>query len=473
MTNKEKITKLLEDYIKENKGIKEEYKDLEIKISLFSELLTYLDMDYSNMKEHSLNIDILLNSIYYNFDYSNLFYKYLNQMLNSEYDNMKSFIKNLNMEYKNAIERFKTLENQIKNNKNRVSSAYRVILSIKNNTPILESKYDIINVKKIINYYETKGIIETKEDLLLCNEIEYFNRNLKSTNLTEKINTSNLYNELPNILSGGFEDFDVVEISRSRKEVLDKYVSQIKSFINFEDDITYSFESYRKFITEDNEFRYVVNEVIKGYVYDLLEYYEIINDLETYKNATLRNEAISAYYKLLNKYVEIRKYYEEISKLDLTEEEISAELLSVNKRKVIFTHPSSNPTKSRLILDMKGIPNEYYDIVLDLLNRFTNGKISNKEFKSLTNNKKASGYTELRRDQIRIVTKHIKDNIYDVVGVFVKKSDNDIQQYRTMFNRLITDIDTENLELKELELSKLTMIELEDLVSEKARKSSR
>lgn len=25
------------------------------------------------MKEHSLNIDILLNSIYYNFNYSNLF----------------------------------------------------------------------------------------------------------------------------------------------------------------------------------------------------------------------------------------------------------------------------------------------------------------------------------------------------------------------------------------------------------------
>lgn len=119
------------------------------------------------MKEHSLNIDILLNSIYYNFNYSNLFYKYLNKMLNSEYDNMKSFIKNLNMEYKNAIERFKTLESQIKNNKSRVSSAYRVILSIKNNTPILESRYDIINIKKIINYYETKGIIETKEDLLL------------------------------------------------------------------------------------------------------------------------------------------------------------------------------------------------------------------------------------------------------------------------------------------------------------------
>ena len=63
MTNKERIVELLNNYISENKVLKEEYKDLEIKISLFNEVLTYLDMDYTNMKEHSLNIDILLNSI--------------------------------------------------------------------------------------------------------------------------------------------------------------------------------------------------------------------------------------------------------------------------------------------------------------------------------------------------------------------------------------------------------------------------
>ena len=421
MTNKERIVELLNNYISENKALKEEYKDLEIKISLFNEVLTYLDMDYTNMKEHSLNIDILLNSIYNNNDYSNLFYKYLNQMLNNDVDNMKSFITKLNLEYKSDLERFKTLDKQIRNNRNRVSSAYRVTLAIKNNTPILESKYDIINVKKIIGYYETKGIIETKEDLLLCNEIEYYNRNLKSTNATEEQNTNDLYNELPNILNGGFEELDVVEIRRSRKETLDKKVAEIKSYIN----------------------------------------------------KPLRKEAITAYYKLLNKYIDIRKYYEEISKLELTEEDITEETLSVKERLLVFTHPVTNPTKSRLIQDMKNVPNEYYDTVLDLLNRFTMGKVGSKEFKSLSNNKKASGYTELRYDQVRIVTKHIKDNIYDIVGVFVKKSDNDMQQYKTMFNRLITDIDTKELEQKELELSKLTMIELENLVKERARKSSR
>ena len=473
MTNKERIVELLNNYISENKALKEEYKDLEIKISLFNEVLTYLDMNYTNMKEHSLNIDILLNSIYNNNDYSNLFYKYLNQMLNNDVDDMKSFIAKLNLEYKTDLERFKTLDKQIRNNRNRVSSAYRVTLAIKNDTPILESKYDIINVKKIIGYYETKGIIETKEDLLLCNEIEYYNRNLKSTNATEEQNTNDLYNELPNILNGGFEELDTVEIRRSRKETLDKKVAEIKSYIIYEDDVANSLDSYKRFITEDNEFRYVVNEVLKSFIYDMLEYYEIVNDLETYINKPLRKEAITAYYKLLNKYIDIRKYYEEISKLELTEEDITEETLSVKERQLVFTHPTTNPTKSRLIQDMKNVPNEYYDTVLDLLNRFTMGKVGSKEFKSLSNNKKASGYTELRYDQVRIVTKHIKNNIYDIVGVFVKKSDNDMQQYKTMFNRLITDIDTKELEQKELELSKLTMIELENLVKERARKSSR
>ena len=50
MTNKERIVELLNNYISENKALKEEYKDLEIKISLFNEVLTYLDMNYTNMK---------------------------------------------------------------------------------------------------------------------------------------------------------------------------------------------------------------------------------------------------------------------------------------------------------------------------------------------------------------------------------------------------------------------------------------
>ena len=47
MTNKERIVELLNNYISENKALKEEYKDLEIKISLFNEVLKPTTYSYS------------------------------------------------------------------------------------------------------------------------------------------------------------------------------------------------------------------------------------------------------------------------------------------------------------------------------------------------------------------------------------------------------------------------------------------
>lgn len=69
--------------------------------------------------------------------------------------------------------------------------------------------------------------------------------------------------------------------------------------------------------------------------------------------------------------------------------------------------------------------------------------------------------------------KHISNNIYCVMGVFVKKSNNDIKAYRTMVIRTVTDIITKEKEKQELALGELTMQELARIVKEKARKGSR
>lgn len=66
--------------------------------------------------------------------------------------------------------------------------------------------------------------------------------------------------------------------------------------------------------------------------------------------------------------------------------------------------------------------------------------------------------------------KHISNNIYCVMGVFVKKSNNDIKAYRTMVIRTITDIITKEKENQELALGELTMQELAKIVVEKSRK---
>ena len=108
-----------------------------------------------------------------------------------------------------------------------------------------------------------------------------------------------------------------------------------------------------------------------------------------------------------------------------------------------------------------------------LINRFKIGTLQPSEFKYLRNHKGFSGVFELRYDQVRIVLKHAKDNIYGILGVFAKKSDNDILMYRLMTSRIMPDISNDRLLSYELELSKNIESELALLVQQKGRKGTR
>jgi cytoplasmic iron level regulating protein YaaA (DUF328/UPF0246 family) len=122
---------------------------------------------------------------------------------------------------------------------------------------------------------------------------------------------------------------------------------------------------------------------------------------------------------------------------------------------------------------MDSVPYEYYDTVLELINNFISGKNASGELKRLKSNKKLVGFMELKYDQVRIVFKHIKNNIYNVVGVFTKKANNDMTMYQTMANRMIPDVTTEEKLNKQLELGEITLKQLTDLVEVKRRKGTR
>ncbi len=122
---------------------------------------------------------------------------------------------------------------------------------------------------------------------------------------------------------------------------------------------------------------------------------------------------------------------------------------------------------------MDSVPYEYYDTVLELINNFISGKNASGELKRLKSNKKLVGFMELKYDQVRIVFKHIKNNIYNVVGVFAKKANNDMTMYQTMANRMIPDVTTEEKLNKQLELGEITLKQLTDLVEVKRRKGTR
>ena len=125
---------------------------------------------------------------------------------------------------------------------------------------------------------------------------------------------------------------------------------------------------------------------------------------------------------------------------------------------------------------MSVIPYENYQEIYDLLMNFKNGNISNKMIKTIHNankNAKNDGYKELKSDDIRIIIKHLRENIYCVVGVFIKKANNEPTMCRKIMNRMIPDISTEEKLTTQLELSKMYEEELSELVEEKARTNGR
>lgn len=122
---------------------------------------------------------------------------------------------------------------------------------------------------------------------------------------------------------------------------------------------------------------------------------------------------------------------------------------------------------------MDSVPYEYYNTVLELISNFVSGKNAKGEVKHLKNNGKLVGFMELKYDQVRIVFKHIKNNIYNVVGVFAKKANNDMTMYQTMANRMIPDVTTEEKLNKQLELGEIILKQLTNLVEVKSRKGTR
>ena len=224
-------------------------------------------------------------------------------------------------------------------------------------------------------------------------------------------------------------------------------------------------------------YNYVIIKVLNNFNEELISYYQLLLDKETYSKISNRREIIEDYYTELIRYLVVRDYYNKYNEVIIDEEDITLtdeeEKKLQEEKRLIFSTSLANPTKAKIIGDMDSVPYEYYDTVLELINNFISGKNASGELKHLKNNKKLVGFMELKYDQVRIVFKHIKNNIYNVVGVFAKKANNDMTMYQTMANRMIPDVTTEEKLNKQLELGEITLKQLTDLVEVKRRKGTR
>lgn len=472
------IIRLLEDYLSEYRELKNKYEECEIKKQLFEQLELFFQQDFQYLNENKLFVTALLDAIYKDSAYDDLFYNSLRQVeVTNDMSSLTRFLKYVRVDKEENLKNGEIIKRQIDNRKSKVKKIKSDILSLKKGRPLMYN----YNIKQILSYYETKGVISSKELILLNNELQYYNGSLTDKSVEYEIKKKR-YEEIPNILNSGFELIQV-DIHPKRRTVLNNNVDKIINMINCietTDELIELFNVNKDFYRDLNEFKYVINEVIKYYLDNILDYYELLLDSSIYQNAVVVEDAKEEYFKYLKFYLTSRQYFNDLdeeynieNENVNVEEDVSEE--EVKEQKVlVFSHSSVDPLKSKLIADLKAIEPEKYEELYDLLERFIQGKTTRDEFKGLHAKENVrKGFSELRGDQVRIVLKHLKDNIYCVMGAFIKKASRDTKNYNEQRARVVTDISTKENEIREIELGKKTMEEVGRIVEENSRKGSR
>lgn len=480
-----KLKELLDRYIDEYNEIKARYEELTVKCQLYKELISYFDETNIDLVNNKVSISLLLNTIYNDDIYEREFYNLLYKLERGECNNkneIRSFLSMINKDYSRVAKEEDNLRNRINRIKHVVSSARRARLSFKYNNPIDDTKYVNGDLRRIINYYESSGEISNKEALLCINDLDFYNRNVitsKKNNKKEEEYASRIYNEIPNILNAGYEVIKEPEVDISRRASLNRIVEEITNTLRCtkKDKIIALLESYEKYELDNNEYNYVIIKVLNNFNEELISYYQLLLDKETYSKISNRREIIEDYYTELIRYLVVRDYYNKYNEVIIDEEDITLtdeeEKELQDEKRLVYSTSLANPTKAKIIGDIEYVPKEYYTTILDLITRFKKGTTVRGEVKPLGNNKKLKKIMELRSDQVRIIFKHVKDNIYNIMGVFTKKDDNNIMMYQTIANRIVTDISSDIKLKRALDIAEITEKELENIVQTKGRKGTR
>ena len=481
-----KLKELLDSYIAEYSEIKVKYDDLTVKCQLYEELLSYFDEANIDLANNKVSISLLLNTIYNDDIYEREFYSLLYKLERGEYNNkneIRSFLSTINRDYIKIAKEIENLKNRINRTSKVVSSARRARLSFKYNSPIEDTKYVIGDLRRIINYYETSGEISNKEALLCINDLDFYNRNVTiasgRSNKKEEEYANRVYNEIPNILNAGYEVIEEPEVDISRKATLNRIVEEITNTLRCtkKDKIIALLESYEKYELNNNEYNYIIIKVLNNFNEELISYYQLLLDKETYSKISNRREIIEDYYTELIRYLVVRDYYNKYNEVIIDEQDIALtdeeEKELQDEKRLFYSTSLANPTKAKIIGDIEYVPKEYYTTILDLITRFKKGTTVRGEVKPLGNNKKLKKIMELRSDQVRIIFKHVKDNIYNIMGVFTKKDDNNIMMYQTIANRIVTDISSDIKLKRALDIAEITEKELKNIVQTKGRKGTR
>ncbi len=421
-------------------------KDLQSNISMLEEMIKILESEnYEYMKENYILFDSIipiffsttketsqniLNSLYKAIYNSNSYTNNPEKYLKSDLDKGKKYIKNLINKLNTILEQ---LQAELVFTKpiisDQIMQEYKLIIhNLKFNQKITSGDYKIL-----LELFKRKNL-EEKEIILLLEKVK--NHNIRShIDINKKINYNKL-NEITNIILSGFEEFeDITWLEDKRKSQIDSLINVImhqgidenitpELLPKYKGNLTFS-ENYSL-----NSVRYLYISLLKHYQEELLEVYKELNNLEHYEDKEYRNTLLTLYKEALQNYIfirkimdnEIEKYNQDIKTIEEKEEDTNILHYGLKKSGISY-----------LESDLKDIPKDTYNSVKELLMLFRKNRLFPSQTKPL--NEAYPGISEIRDDQIRITYKHLKDNEYVLLGVFIKKDDNPIKQYKIYCNR--------------------------------------
>lgn len=467
---KSKLYTEVSDYM----DLKESYNDIKFKLDVLKEILQFFKLNYIQMSEQINSFGLQLSLIYDEKESDRIIEVVFDYIKNMEANNidcrnsLKKLIENIT---NNSLEEYQHLANQYIKMKKTIDELkpqiieYRRILSqFKYDEKIKPYQIDLITNLMDKYEFDKSNQIRILENIRIRND-RLANRKISYT-VIKMLDEEYTKYEISNLESHNFKN--------GMKSIISSYYLSIMKSENVSE-LYELFPDLKSGQYTYEEFNYIFKSILNKIMDSLNDSIESIQDKEVYNDIDLRKVVIAEYNEMLQKYNKIRYFYNQEclmyeNKQKNTEIE---EELKEPENNLFYAFPL-NGRESYIEKDLKDIPKEYLTRVKELLDKLKYNTLNYRESAGFNSNKQLKELRELRSDQIRIIYKQISSNNYLIIGVGVKKSDNDLKMYFTIASRNQTiDLTNEKAILENIEIKNQVEEHLSEYIKTNARKGSR
>ena len=453
------------DYLEE----KEMFENINFKLDILREIISYLNSSDDNLKDNFLSYDLQLSLIYSDSlkeKFSKIVFNYINSLSTNDLSQilenrktLKTLFNSLNDEYEQIYNKSEILEGRLQKLLPKIKE-YRKILSGYKYGGLINN-----NQIKLLEQVMNDEKVKSEDQVRIFEQTRIHN----DTQKNQKTSYTVLKMLDEDIKLYDFTNLETFDFKNKVDSMIKFYLQMIKK----SDDIKELYEIFPTLKDQNisyEEFDYTFKKILNELILLLHESKESISKKDIYNDIELRKVVIAEYNEIKQKYNKILYYFNTEILYYKTNNIVQEE----NYNNLFYAFPP-NGRESYIEKDLKDIPEEYLEKVKKLLDKLKENNLNSSEITVFRNtNKRLKNFQELRDDQVRILFKRVFDNNYLIIGVGIKKTDNDLKMYFNLSNRNqeidITDPLTYN---RNLEISSMIEENIDSYIKNNSRKGIR